>query len=89
MATHDWNHEGKNDMMDNYIEYQIYKDVTGQNDEPSYTPSRGNEMSTFGAVISVIAGLDIQTVLYTGPGIDVNDVSVLVIIVLRLHFLRL
>lgn len=89
MATHDWNHDGKNDLMDNYIEYQIYKDVTGQNDEPSYTPSRGNEMPTFEAVISVIAGLDLQAVLYTGPGIDVDDVSVLVIIVLRLHFLRL
>ena len=57
MATHDWNNDGKNDMIDNYIEYQIYKDVTGQNDEPSYTPSRGNGMSTFGAIISVIAGL--------------------------------
>ena len=34
MATHDWNNDGKNDMIDNYIEYQIYKDVTGQNDEP-------------------------------------------------------
>ena len=21
MATHDWNHDGKNDMIDNYIEY--------------------------------------------------------------------
>ena len=29
MATHDWNNDGKNDMIDNYIEYQIYKDVTG------------------------------------------------------------
>ena len=52
MATHDWNHDGRNDMIDNYIEYQIYKDVTGQNDEPSYTTSRGNGMSTFGAIIS-------------------------------------
>ena len=23
MATHDWNHDGKNDMMDNYIEYDV------------------------------------------------------------------
>ena len=56
-------------MVDNYIEYQIYKDVTGQNDEPSYTPSRGNGMSTFGAIISVIAGLVLQAVLYTVLGV--------------------
>lgn len=54
MAMYDWNHNGKNGMADNFIEYQIYKDVTGQNDESSYTPSKGNGMSTFGAVISFI-----------------------------------
>ena len=86
MATHDWNNDGKNDMMDNYIEYQIYKDVTGQNDAPSYTPSRGNGMSTFGAIISVIAGLVLQAVLYTVLGIDVDDVPVLVIIILWVVF---
>ena len=86
MATHDWNNDGKNDMIDNYIEYQIYKDVTGQNDEPSYTPSMGNGMSTFGAIISVIAGLVLQAALYTGLGIDVDDVPVLVIIILWVVF---
>ena len=86
MATHDWNHDGKNDMMDNYIEYQIYKDVTGQNDKPSYTPSRDNGMSTFGAIISVIAGLVLQAALYTGLGIDVDNVPVLVIIILWVVF---
>ena len=86
MATHDWNHDGRNDMMDNYIEYQIYKDVTGQNDEPSYTTSRGNGMSTFGAIISVMAGLVLQAALYTGLGIDVDDVPVLVIIILWVVF---
>ena len=86
MATHDWNNDGRNDMMDNYIEYQIYKDVTGQNDEPSYTTSRGNGMSTFGAIISVIAGLVLQAVLYTVLGIDVDDVPVLIIIILWVVF---
>ena len=86
MATHDWNNDGKNDMIDNYIEYQIYKDVTGQNDEPSYTPSRGNGMSTFGAIISVIAGLVLQAVLYTVLGIEVDDVPVLIIIILWVVF---
>ena len=74
MAMHDWNHDGKKDMVDNFIEYQIYKDVTGQEDEPSYTPRRGNGMSTFGAIISVIAGLFLQSALYVTLGIDVDDV---------------
>ena len=86
MATHDWNNDGKNDMIDNYIEYQIYKDVTGQNDEPSYTTSRGNGMSTFGTIISVIAGLVLQAALYTGLGIDVDNLPVLVIIILWVVF---
>ena len=82
MAMHDWNHDGKKDMVDNFIEYQIYKDVTGQKNEPSYTPSRGNGMSTFGAIVNVIAGLFLQAALYVALGIDVDDVPVFVIIIL-------
>lgn len=29
MAMYDWNRNGKKDMADSFIEYQIYKDVTG------------------------------------------------------------
>lgn len=86
MAMYDWNHNGKKDMADNFIEYQIYKDVTGQKNESSYTPSRGNGMSTFGAIICVIAGLFIQSALYVSLGIDVDDVPVLVIIILWVVF---
>lgn len=86
MAMHDWNHNGRKDMADDYIEYQIYKDVTGQNKESSYTPSNGKGMSTFGAIVSVIAGLVLQAALYTGLGIDVDDVPVLVMIILWLVF---
>ncbi len=82
MAMYDWNHNGKKDMADNFIEYQIYKDVIGQKNEPSYTPSRGNGMSTFGAIVSVIAGLFMQAALYVALGIDVENVPVLVIIIL-------
>ena len=82
MAMYDWNHNGKNDMADNFIEYHIYKDVTGQKSEPTYTPSRGSGMSTFGAIVSVIAGLFLQSALYVTLGIDVDDVPVLVIIIL-------
>lgn len=82
MAMRDWNHDGKKDMVDNFIEYQIYKDVIGQKNEPSSTPSRDNGMSTFGAIVSVIAGLFLQSALYVTLGIDIDDVPVLVIIIL-------
>lgn len=86
MAMHDWNHNGKKDMADNFIEYQIYKDVTSQKGPSSYTPSSGNGMSTFGAIVSVIAGLFLQSALYVTLGIDVDDVPVLVIIILWVVF---
>lgn len=86
MAMYDWNHNGKNDWQDNYLEYQIYKDVTGQKDEPSYTSGKGNGMSTFGAIVSIIAGLFLQSAFYLTFGIDVDDVSVFVIIILWVVF---
>lgn len=55
MAMYDWNYNDKKDWQDNYIEYKIYKDVTGKNDKSSYTPSRGNGMFAFGAILNVIA----------------------------------
>ena len=78
MALYDWNHNGKDDWQDNYIEYQIYKSSTEQS---GYTSSRGG-MSTFGAILSVVAGLVLQSALYVTLGIDVEDVPVLVIIIL-------
>lgn len=69
-------------MVENFIEHQIYKNVTGQKDESSFIPSRGNGMSTFEAIVSVIAGLFLQSALYVTMWIDVDDVPVLVIIIL-------
>lgn len=34
MAMYDWNGNGRNDMTDNFIEYQIYKDFTSNNSTP-------------------------------------------------------
>ena len=31
MAMYDWNHNGKNDRQDDYLEYMIYKDCTNDN----------------------------------------------------------
>lgn len=89
MAMYDWNHNGKKDMADDFIEYQIYKDVMGQDDEPSYTPRRsgsGSGISSFGAIISVIAGFVMQVILYMIFGIDVENVPVFVIVILWIVF---
>lgn len=87
MAMFDWNRNGdKNDMTDNFIEYQIYKSVTGQDNEPSYTPRRGDGISTLGVIISIIVGLFMQAALYTALEIDVADVPVIVILILWVVF---
>ena len=39
-------------------------------------------MSTFGAIVCVIAGLFLQATLYVALGIDVDDVPLFVIIIL-------
>lgn len=76
-------------IMELRKEIFVCKDVTGQNDEPSYTPSSGNGMSTFGEIVSVIAGLVLQSVLYVTLGIDVDDVSVIIILILWAVFSKI
>lgn len=78
MALHDWNHNGKKDFTDNYIDYQIYKDSTSNN---NYTPRNGNGISTFGAVAATIGGLFLAAAIVAllGGG---EDTSVLITIIL-------
>lgn len=82
MAFYDWNHDGKKDFTDNFIEYNIYKESTKGSSNSSYTPSHCGGISTFWAIISVVAGLVGQVLLYMGLGIEVEDVPVFVMIVL-------
>lgn len=84
MAMHDWNGNGK-DHIDDFIEYQVYNDVSGKNNGYSSRPS-GNGMSTFGAIVSVVGGLFWQAALYTTLGIEVDDVPMLVILILWVVF---
>lgn len=37
MAFYDWNQDGKKDLIDDYIEYNIYKQSTGKNSNNGYT----------------------------------------------------
>ena len=83
MAFNDWNHDGRKDWQDNYIDYQIYRDVTGNKNNSSYTPRNG--ISTFGAILSTIGGL------FLGAGIvalfasdNVEKVPVIITIILWL-----
>ena len=54
MAFRDWNHDGKKDWKDNYIEYNIYKNTMGKNNSSSGYFSSGDGTSTLGAIIGII-----------------------------------
>ena len=86
MAMYDWNHDGKKDWQDNFIEYQIYKNATEQKDKSSYTPGSSNGMSTLGAIVSVVGGFVLQALLYMVLEIDVDDVPGFVILILWVLF---
>ena len=81
MAMYDWNHNGKNDPVDDYLEYQIYHNCKSDNDRPHHTQSSG-DISTFGAVFSMICGMVLQAFIYTVFGIDVKDVPVVILLIL-------
>lgn len=79
MALHDWNHNGKTDAVDDFIEYQIYKESTGNNGTGNYTSGGG--MSTFGAIVVAIGGFFLAAgimALISGDG----DISVVPTIML-------
>jgi hypothetical protein len=83
MAMLDWNNNGKNDAMDDFIEYEmLYKDGDDSDQSPRISHSRDNGISTFGAIISIIGGLILQALIYTLLGIDVEAVPVFVIIIM-------
>lgn len=54
MAFYDWNHDGKKDLTDDYIEYQIYKKSTS---DSSHVSRGGSGISTFGAIVATVGGL--------------------------------
>lgn len=53
MAFYDWNKDGKKDWQDDFIEYNIYKDSTGETNN-SYGRSSGGGMSTLGAIVVTV-----------------------------------
>ena len=80
MALFDWNHDGKKDWQDNYIEYQIYINSTKKSNS-SYTPSNG--ISTFGAILSTVGGLFLGALIVAlFAGDNVENVPVIISIIL-------
>lgn len=78
MAFYDWNHDGKKDFTDDFIEYHIYKDSTSNN---NYIPRSGGGISTFGAIVATIGGLFLAAAIVAllGGG---EDTPVLITIIL-------
>lgn len=87
MAMNDWNGNGKKDLGDDFIEYEIYNDVTEDDViEQSKTSSSHGGISTFGALVSTILGFVLQVMLYMVLGIDVANVPIIVILILWFVF---
>lgn len=77
MAFHDWNHDGKKDFTDDFMEYQIYNQSTNNS---NYTPRSGS-ISTFGAIVATIGGLFLAALIVAllGGG---EDTPVVITIIL-------
>lgn len=89
MAMYDWNHDGKKDGIDDYLEYQIiHKDHASGSNRASHN-AKSTGISTFGAVFSVVSGFVLAALLYTVCDIDVKDVPVVITILLWVVFLAL
>ena len=78
MAFHVWNHDGKKNFTDDFIEYQINKKSTSNS---NYTPHTGGGISTFGAIVATIGGLFLAAAIVAllGGG---EDTPVLITIIL-------
>ena len=57
MAMYDWNGNGnRNDMVDNFIEYQIYKDCTSKNSTPRSSSNSSASVFWIVFIIAMIVG---------------------------------
>ena len=81
MSLYDWNHDGKKDLTDDLIEYQIYQNSVGSNKNYHSLSSNRNGMSTFGAVICTILSFVGAGLFFSLLGIDTENVPVILIII--------
>ena len=81
MSLYDWNHDGKKDLTDDLIEYQIYQNSIGSDRNYHAPSSNRNGMSTFGAVICTILSFVGAGLFFSLLGIDTENVPVILIII--------
>ena len=80
MAMYDWNGNGHNDRMDDYMEYNIVNSESGTN-----SSAQGNG-SGLGGFLTIFSGLFIESFIFTLLDVDVSDVPMFLILVLWIVF---
>ena len=62
MAFYDWNHNGKKDLQDDFLEYKIYEECQKDSNQPPRGDSGGGGCSCFlyGLVILFVIKLFIE-----------------------------
>lgn len=91
MPMNDWNHDGKKDGFDNFIEYQIYEDTTKNSTDTSDNHAKRcnssqQSMSALGVILCIFSGLFWQALLFTLINIDIDKLSSILIIILWIVF---
>ncbi len=68
MAYYDWNKDGKKDIQDDFIEYNIYKQSTQNNNNSNYRSSGG--ISNFGAGCGTVLTIIIAAAIAGAFGLE-------------------
>ena len=85
MALFDWNWDGKNDIQDNFIEYEVYRRAN-KNHKQSTGRSYRTGISGAGVCISMLVGFVMETLVFVFLGIDIEDVPSIVLMILWFVF---
>lgn len=88
MAMMDWNDDGKNDIWDDFLEYEICRDGERERQyletmhESREEGTNGGGGNALFAVLVAFSGIIIQALFYTICGIDVDNVPGLIVVFL-------
>ena len=85
MALFDWNWDGKIDMQDNFIEYEVYRRANKNRKQPTGRRYRKG-ISGAGVFIGMIVGLVMEAMVFMFLGIDIEDVPLIIHLILWIVF---